>query len=182
MKTKIKKSKSPTDKSAKPAKSSSSSATSQRAVGGGVSKKKHGLGKKEHALLPQLKASAPEERKRPLSAKAKQRQKRSAKSAILGAVDGMRSTLDELLAANEQKHREQATLDDDEAGATMSSKKRQKLVAAETAHMQQVLEHPAFVADPFAALQEHLQNTVGAIADKRDKKKGRGKEHQRDMS
>ena len=27
--------------------------------------------------------------------------------------------------------------------------------------MQQVLEHPAFIADPFAALQEHLRNTVG---------------------
>ena len=32
--------------------------------------------------------------------------------------------------------------------------------------MQQVLEHPAFVADPFAALQEHLSNTIAAMNDK----------------
>ncbi len=38
--------------------------------------------------------------------------------------------------------------------------RRQKLVVEETQHLRAVLEHPAFVADPFAALQEHLQNTV----------------------
>ena len=30
----------------------------------------------------------------------------------------------------------------------------------ETDHLQQVLTHPAYVADPFAALQQHLDNTV----------------------
>ena len=43
---------------------------------------------------------------------------------------------------------------------SLTSKKRQKLVVEETQHLRAVLEHPAFVADPFAALQEHLQNTV----------------------
>ena len=43
----------------------------------------------------------------------------------------------------------------------------------ETAHMQQVIQHPAFVADPFAALQEHLKNTVGQHGSKERKKEGR---------
>ena len=47
------------------------------------------------------------------------------------------------------------------AGGSLTTKKRQKLVAEETAHMKAVLEHPAFVADPFAALQQHIANTVG---------------------
>ena len=52
---------------------------------------------------------------------------------------------------------------------------RQKLVVEETQHLQAVLEHPAFVADPFAALQEHLQNTVAPPVDSRgDPKKKRG--------
>ena len=48
-------------------------------------------------------------------------------------------------------------------GSSLTSKKRQKMVADETSHLQQVLQHPAFVADPFAALQEHIRNTVGAM-------------------
>ena len=49
------------------------------------------------------------------------------------------------------------------SSAGLTSKKRQKLVAEESHHMLQVLQHPAFVANPFAALQEHLKNTVGAM-------------------
>ena len=44
------------------------------------------------------------------------------------------------------------------------------LVAEETAHMQQVIQHPAFLADPFAALQEHLKNTVGQPSKKAEKR------------
>ena len=54
--------------------------------------------------------------------------------------------------------------------AALTSKKRQKMVVDETHHMQRVLEHPAFVADPFATLAEHLQNTVGAPTSKESKK------------
>ena len=59
----------------------------------------------------------------------------------------------------------------DQGPSAITSKKRQKLVAEETAHMQQVLEHPAFVADPFAALQEHIKNTVTAQAENSAAKK-----------
>jgi hypothetical protein len=159
--TKVKTTKATLDKPSAEQKPAGDAASSS-AARSGVSKKKHGLAKRTHALLPQLEASAPE--KRPESAKAKSRRKRTANSNILGAVDGLRSSLDELLAANEKQHRERAAATDGDAASshTMSSKKRQKLVAEETAHMQQVIQHPAFVADPFAALQEHLHNTIGA--------------------
>ena len=51
----------------------------QKGLQDGVSKKKH---KRQHSLLPQLSAEAPEA-KQPESASAKARRKRSAKSAIL---------------------------------------------------------------------------------------------------
>ena len=147
----------------------SSSASPPKA--GGVAKKKHIHGKRQHALLPQLSAAAPEQ-KRVESAKEKKARKRSAKSAVLGAVDGMRSSLDELLAASEKKFKQQA--EDADMGPASShaitSKKRQKMVADETAQMQQVIQHPAFIADPFGALQQHLANTVGAGGGKRGHK------------
>ena len=135
----------------------------------GVQKKKHKL-----ELLSQLKAAAPEKPK-PESALEKKRRKRSAKSAILGAVDGMKASLDELLEANEGKHKKLKGGGSDAAAPSqaMAAVKRQKVVAEETAHMQQVIQHPAFVADPFAALQEHLKNTVGQHGSKERKKEGR---------
>ena len=119
---------------------------------GGVVKRKHGEGKQ--ALVQRLQAEAPAHK----SAKEKSRQKRAAKSKILGAVDGMKASLEELLEANERMHKAS-----DSSLGSLTSKKRQKLVADETSHMQQVLVHPAFIADPFAALQEHIRNTVGAM-------------------
>lgn len=35
-------------------------------------------------------------------------------------------------------------------------------------HMKEVLKHPSFMADPFAALQEHLANTVNKPDPPRD--------------
>jgi hypothetical protein len=118
----------------------------------GVSKRKH-TGKKD--LVQRLEADASS------AALEKQRRKRSAQSTILGAVDGLKESLEELLAANEQRLQQQHAQPAAASGAALTSKKRQKLVAEETHHMQQVLQHPAFMADPFAALQEHLKNTVG---------------------
>ena len=151
------------------AKAASASPSKQPTEKKGVQKKKHKL-----ELLSQLKAAAPEKPK-PESALEKKRRKRSAKSAILGAVDGMKASLDELLEANEGKHKKLKGGGSDAAAPSqaMAAVKRQKLVAEETAHMQQVIQHPAFVADPFAALQEHLKNTVGQHGSKERKKEGR---------
>lgn len=158
----------PKKKSAAASSSSSSSLGAQHSSsGGGVSKRTHSLAKKksmQHALLPQLQAEAASAHKR---AAKKDRQKRAGSSTIAGAMDGIRATLDELLAANEQHHKSAAA--EGSANAVLTSKKRQKMVADETQHMQRVLEHPAFIADPFAALAEHLKNTVGAPTSKEAK-------------
>ncbi|XP_078344559.1 uncharacterized protein LOC144630141 [Oculina patagonica] len=42
----------------------------------------------------------------------------------------------------------------------MSKKARQALQASEIAHFQQVLKHPAFKANPLAAISEHIKNAV----------------------
>ena len=103
------------------------------------------------------------EASKPISAKEKLKRKRAAKSTILGAVDGLKSSIDDLIAANDKHYREQWQGSGGTAEVNqfaLTARKRQKMVVAETEHLQQVLTHPAFVADPLAALQEHLRNTV----------------------
>ena len=127
---------------------------------GGVKKKKHAA-KKQHALLPRLEAEAPA-RSAPLSAREKLQRKRAAKSTILGAnLSGMQASIEELIAANEQHYREQWEKSGGGGSShALTARKRQKMVVEETQHLQQVLAHSAFVADPFAALQQHIGNTV----------------------
>ena len=48
-------------------------------------------------------------------------------------------------------------------------------------HMQEVLSHPSFIANPFAALQEHLSNTVTAPASKQKLKERGSKSDRRYM-
>ena len=45
-------------------------------------------------------------------------------------------------------------------------------MSEETKHLQAVLAHPAFVADPFGALQEHLSNTMAAMEEKAKERGG----------
>lgn len=42
----------------------------------------------------------------------------------------------------------------------MRNKARQALQASEIAHFQQVLQHPAYKANPLAAISEHIKNAV----------------------
>lgn len=42
----------------------------------------------------------------------------------------------------------------------MSKKSRQALHASEIAHFQQVVKHPAFKANPLAAICEHIKNAI----------------------
>lgn len=137
----------------------------------GVAKRKHGAtGKGQRALLGRLEAQQQQQtpgadggtKADAASARAKARRKRSKNSTILGAIDGMRAELDDLMAANEERQHQRAMEAQDASlsKAAITAKRRQKLVADETAHLQEVLQHPAFVADPFAALAEHLKNTV----------------------
>jgi len=124
--------------------------------GGGVAKKKHALGaKREHALLPKLKEAEASGKADVAVAKAKR--KRAANSTVLGAVDGMRASLEELLAEGEARA---AKSQAEDYSIGLNAKKRLKLVAEETANLADVIAHPAFKADPFAALSAHLNATV----------------------
>ena len=57
-----------------------------------------------------------------------------------------------------------------------TNKAKQRLLVREVEHLNLVLQHPAFQADPFATMEEHLRNTLAsqrkiqeAQAEKRDK-------------
>lgn len=139
------------------------------AKGQGIVKKKHAyVAGGKRALVQRLEAEAASS-KSGLSTKAKARKAKASNAVILGAVDGLKASLDELLAANAQVHRQRAEV---ELGGSLTSKRRQKIVAEETKHLQAVLAHPAFVADPFGALQEHLSNTMAAMEEKAKERGG----------
>ena len=146
--------------------------------GPGVAKKKHTLvvGSGKRALVKRLQGEAGSSKtaRSNTKAKSKARNAKATNAIILSAVDGMKASLDELLAANEETHRQKA--DAEPAGSSLTSKRWQKLVAEETKHMQAVLQHPAFVANPFGALQEHLSNTMAAMEEKaKDREQSRSK-------
>ena len=46
------------------------------------------------------------------------------------------------------------------SSSKVTEKRRQRIAAHETTQLSAVLAHPAFQSDPFAAIQEHLNNTV----------------------
>lgn len=143
-----------------------------------IEKRKHARGDSDgkRKLVQKLQADAP-----PRKAVQKQKQKRAANAGVLGAVAGLRGSLDDLIHASEERVRERAAAAEGVEKASkksMSSKRRQQLVVDETQHMQEVLSHPAFIANPFAALQEHLSNTVTAPASK-EKLKERGSKSDR---
>ncbi|TYI37578.1 putative ribosome biogenesis protein slx9-like isoform X2 [Gossypium hirsutum] len=53
----------------------------------------------------------------------------------------------------------------------LNCKSRQQLILKEGNQLSAVLEHPAFQADPLAAIHQHLQNTQPALDEKPKKKK-----------
>ena len=126
---------------------------------GRIEKRKHahGASNGKKRLVQKLQDEAP-----PKAAQ-KQKRKRAANATALGAVAGMRGSLEELIAESEARVQERVAQAEGSSKPTkksMSSKRRQQLVVEESQHLQDVLSHPAFVANPFAALQEHLSNTV----------------------
>ena len=136
---------------------------------GRIEKRKHvRAGDGKQRLVQKLQADAP---KAAPSGALKQKRKRAANASALGAVAGMQGSLEELIAASEARVQERVAKSDEEAKSkkSLSSKRRQQLVADESLHMREVLAHPAFQANPFAALQEHLANTVTQPAAKERK-------------
>ncbi|KAL7443658.1 hypothetical protein ACHAXH_009517 [Discostella pseudostelligera] len=89
-----------------------------------------------------------------------------------GKIDGLDAIRDALsdavskLPANITKH-------DDKKSNSLShntNKAKKALAAAEITHMGLVLQHPSFVANPFAAIQQHLRNSLATDAEKLQEK------------
>ena len=74
------------------------------------------------------------------------------------SLDGMKASLEELLDHNETQQKQEWKT----RRRSMTSKARSRIVVQETAHLKQVLDHPAFKTDPIAALSEHVRNIVDA--------------------
>ncbi|GJP46291.1 hypothetical protein CLOM_g5595 [Closterium sp. NIES-68] len=81
-----------------------------------------------------------------------------------GAVSNLPTslTLDTLASALGDALPDALTLtkEADKRHSLLSAKQRGKIVVEETKQMAAVLSHPAFKADPFAAIQQHLSNTL----------------------
>ena len=93
-----------------------------------------------------------------------------------GRLDGLDALRDALIssdksgAAAQRKGGEQGAKEAESAAAPKpvpcsTNRAKKNLAGREVAHMNLVLEHPSFKANPFATLQEHLRNTLSGQAD-----------------
>jgi hypothetical protein len=87
-------------------------------------------------------------------------------------IDGMDAIRSALLDTVVDKE-DEAPASTSTAPIIKSNKAKQNLVQKEVAHMNLVLQHPAFQADPFATIREHLQNTMAQTASQRQKETAR---------
>lgn len=88
-------------------------------------------------------------------------------------IDGMDAIRSALLDTVEAKEAETETPVPITAPLIKSNKSKQSLVQKEVAHLNLVRQHPAFQADPFATIREHLQNTMAQTAPQRQKETAR---------
>ena len=83
----------------------------------------------------------------------------SAKGKVLDDFGTLSAAL-ETAAASRSKVAAQQAASSQKPSGRVSQKRRQRIAALETGQLTAVLAHPAFQSDPFAAIQEHLKNTV----------------------
>ena len=126
----------------------------------GITKKKKSrllADSRRNTLLPQLQNEVDA---RASAATARRQEKKMAATGLkaASALDGMKASLEELMEHNETSHKEAWQ----SRKRSLSAKARSRIVVQETAHLQKVLEHPAFKANPIAALNEHIKNIVDA--------------------
>ena len=81
--------------------------------------------------------------------------KRRKKSQALNSLDTLTDALDTASAEVQQ-----AAVRRHKLAGRGESKKRTKITSQETERLQQVLAHPQYQADPFTAIQSHLQATL----------------------
>eukprot|EP00541_Cyclophora_tenuis_P012170 CAMPEP_0116545406 /NCGR_PEP_ID=MMETSP0397-20121206/2653_1 /TAXON_ID=216820 /ORGANISM="Cyclophora tenuis, Strain ECT3854" /LENGTH=201 /DNA_ID=CAMNT_0004069721 /DNA_START=221 /DNA_END=826 /DNA_ORIENTATION=- len=98
-----------------------------------------------------------------LSLKRKEEQKRK--------IDGLDALKDALLGVSQQQSTPPAkNMDSSEPSSALSTNKSKKeLAMREVTHLGLVMEHPSFVNDPFATMQEHLKNTLSGQAEELQK-------------
>ena len=83
----------------------------------------------------------------------------SAKGKVLDDFGTLSAALETAAAARSKVAAQQAA-SSQKPSSRVSQKRRQRIAALETGQLSAVLAHPAFQSDPFAAIQEHLKNTV----------------------
>ena len=85
----------------------------------------------------------------------------------IDGMDAIRSALLDTVQVPEEDEKDEAPTST--APLLKSNKSKQSLVQKEVAHLNLVRQHPAFQADPFATIREHLQNTMAQTAPQREK-------------
>ena len=82
-------------------------------------------------------------------------------------IDGFDNLKKALLETEETKVAE--STEEAKSTAIKSNKSRKNLVAKEVTQMNLVMQHPAFKADPFATIRQHLQNILSKDVEQQKK-------------
>ena len=75
-----------------------------------------------------------------------------------GRIDGLDAIREALM--NTTKHGKVEQNDPNNASSFKTNKGKKRLLVEESHHLSLVSQHPAFKADPFETIQEHLRNTL----------------------
>ncbi|XP_068751719.1 ribosome biogenesis protein SLX9 homolog [Montipora capricornis] len=90
--------------------------------------------------------------------------KKRAQTPVVGDMQPLLSSLPTIptleLTKMQKETKNRGELDGRPKGKKLSKKARQALQASEIARFQQVLQHPAYQANPLAAISEHIKNAV----------------------
>ena len=97
---------------------------------------------------------------------AKQKADNEAKNGKLADMGDMSSFLEEFTADSTLKKTKKGTtiVNSSSTHGKVSNKTKERITSEEVNHFSQVNDHPAFVANPLAAIQEHLRNTLAAAS------------------
>lgn len=85
-----------------------------------------------------------------------------------GRIDGLDAIREALLDTTKTSSTKEETKDAHQP-TYGTNRAKKALMTSEIERMNLVLEHPAFKADPFGTLQEHLKNTLAEQKEKREK-------------
>ena len=113
--------------------------------------------RKEKLILSSLKLKSQEEQKK--------------------RIDGLDAIRDALLetAKNHVDGNNDGAEEEEQQASSTTNKSKKKLLVKEVDHLNLVVQHPAYQADPFKTMQEHLKNTFA-------KQKERNEKHSKERS